>query len=158
MLLLIERYILAIQLIITHEERLQYFFWSSELSQKSWHYGHKNRKWLKQPQSHFHRAISQKSHQFFLFWCMLYTTIPDIPSSSENINSTARVSKLSLSFLWLWTKVDSLYSSWEAILSGVPQGYIPVLLLFNISTYFTGYADENTLFVIRDNITDVKSY
>ena len=60
------------------------------------------------------------------------------------------------------TKVDSFYSSWEAILSWLPQGPILQPLLFNIfmcymliilkDTYFTGYADDNTPFVVRDNI------
>ena len=36
-----------------------------------------------------------------LFWCMFCTATPDISSSSENINSTARVSKLYFRFLWL---------------------------------------------------------
>ena len=63
------------------------------------------------------------------------------------------------------TKVDSFYSSWEAILSRVPQGSIlgPILLnifmcdmlLISKATYFTGYADDNTSFVVRDNIADV---
>ena len=61
--------------------------------------------------------------------------------------------------------MDSFYSSWEAILPGVPQGFILGPFLFNIfmcdmllifnTTYFTGYADDNTSFAVRDNIADV---
>ena len=69
-LLLIDRYILAIQQIITHEEHLRYSFdqqQSSELPQKPWHYGHNNRKQLIQSQSYFYLTIPHKSHHFWLF-------------------------------------------------------------------------------------------
>ena len=63
------------------------------------------------------------------------------------------------------TKVDSFYSFWEAMLCGVLQSSILGPLLLNIfmcdmflifrSTFFTGYADDITQFVARENIADV---
>ena len=48
-------------------------------------------------------AIPPKSDYFSLFWCLLCTATPDISRSTENINSTARVSRLSFRLLWLWS-------------------------------------------------------
>ena len=64
------------------------------------------------------------------------------------------------------TKVDSAYSSWEMLLSGVPQGSILGPLLFNIyicdmffetpkNIDFAGYADDNTPYTCSSNIEEV---
>ena len=77
-LLLIDRYsyILVIQQIRTHKrsicDSLFDLLRSSELPQKPWHHGHSNRKWLKQPQSHFHWAIPHRSRHFSLLMYALY--------------------------------------------------------------------------------------
>ena len=101
-LLLIDRYILAIQQFITHEEHLRYFFWSVAIfwtASEALHYGHNNKKWLKSL-----KVIPHKSHHFSLFWCMLCPATPEISSSNKNFNSTAHVFRLSFRFLWLWLK------------------------------------------------------
>ena len=59
-----------------------------ELPQKCWHFSHNNRKWLKRPQSHFHKAFFH--HHFSLFWCILCTATSNISSSSENVNNITR--------------------------------------------------------------------
>ena len=66
------------------------------------------------------------------------------------------------------TKVDSAFSSWEMLLSGVPQEYILRPLLFNIyicdmffetpeNIDFTGYADDNTPYTYSSKIEHVLS-
>ena len=63
------------------------------------------------------------------------------------------------------TKINSDFSSWEEILFGVPQGSILGPLLFKIflwdlffimnETDFASYADDNTPYVVGNNVEDV---
>ena len=66
------------------------------------------------------------------------------------------------------TKVNGSYSSWLKLLFGVPQGSILGPLLFNIFIndmfYFTNesklanYADDNTLYTVKENITELLEF
>ena len=63
------------------------------------------------------------------------------------------------------TKINSSYSSWEEILFGVPQGSTLGPLLFNTfvsdlfsvlnDVEFASYADDNTPYVVKNNIKSV---
>ena len=63
------------------------------------------------------------------------------------------------------TKIGSIYSDWEDIISGVPQGSILGPLLFNIflcdlfledeNNYFANYADDTTPYSVGSTTTEV---
>ena len=107
--------------------------------------------------------------------------LPDLSKAFDCIDQNLLMAKLdaygfdkqSIDFLHSYltkrkqrTKVDSAYSSWEMLLSGVTQGSILAPLLFN--TYIcdmffetpknidsAGYADDNTPYTYSSNMEEV---
>ena len=82
-LLLTDKYILAIQQIMTHKEHLRYSWRSSELPQKPWHHVHNNRSGWNSLGSHFY--WTGPAIVAIFCWCMLCMATSDISSLSENI-------------------------------------------------------------------------
>ena len=106
-LLLIDRYILAMQQIITHKEHLRYSFWSAAIfySFGTIFITTESGCGLSSLKVIF---TEQFLAEVAIFRCFDVCSVRyfdvcsvDISSSSKNINSTARVSRLSFSFLWL---------------------------------------------------------
>ena len=78
--------------------------WSSELPQKRWHHSYNNINWLNSLKVIFTKQFLTKVTIFCCFdaFSVRPTQILSISSSSETINNTIHVSRLSFSFLWLW--------------------------------------------------------
>ena len=75
-----------------------------------------------------------------------------------------RLIKSYLSDRWQRTKINTSYSSWSALLVGVPQGSVLGPLLFNlfindlffiIKTYVCNYADDNTPYAVDMCLEDL---
>ena len=66
---------------------------------------------------------------------------------------------------WQRTKINTSFSSWSELLSGVPQGsilgpflfniYINDLFWFNEQTEVCNYADDTTLYACDENLNNV---
>ena len=80
------------------------------------------------------KILSGNSH-FSLFWCIYCTITPEISGLGENINNTARVSKLSLRFLWVWFKALFHFSSMVIKVCCVPCDFRNPVMCFDSFSY-----------------------
>ena len=104
----------------------------------------------------FERSIKILNHRLLLSKLKAYGLQPTALKQIENY----------LTGRFQTTKVNNSYSSWSEIIAGAPQGSILGPLLFNIflndlflypqETYLCNYADDNTLYSIRNTIEGVK--